>query len=137
MLEDSAMKQIIKKIEEEDLEKLFTGENHPNIYDAVDAISNLHESKEVEKALKHYFEQVVQIKHPSSKVRYEAQRMLEICEGFFEQFKKNEEGAAQPPTNSNRGLNDVIADFYLESLTHFASFVDEEILFDHIRYLDS
>lgn len=131
------MKQIIRRIEEEDVEKLFTGENHPNIYDAVEAISNLHERKEVEKALKHYFEQVIQITHPSSKMRYESQRMLEICEEFFGQFKKQEEGITQASINSNKSLNDVIADFYIESLTHFASFVDEEILYEHIRYLDS
>ncbi|ELA42127.1 uncharacterized protein VICG_00768 [Vittaforma corneae ATCC 50505] len=127
------MQRILEIIAAEDHEKLFTGENHPNIYDAIAPINNSHEIKEIERALKYYFEQVLQITSPSSKVHYEAQRMLMVCEKVFSSMG---EDMGEMAVQSTRDLSDEIVDFYMESLKHFASYVDEEILNEHIRYLD-
>lgn len=127
------MQRILDIIVAEDHEKLFTGESHPNIYDAIAPISNSHEVREIERALKYYFEQVLQITPQNSKAHYEAQRMLMVCEKIFSSIDEELGKVAAQPV---RDLSDEIVDFYMESLRHFASYVDEEILNEHIRYLD-
>lgn len=69
---------ILQIIAREDTRKLFTGEEHPTVFDAVSAISNPQDIKEIEKAVKNYFEQVMQISSPSSQVYYEAERMYMV-----------------------------------------------------------
>jgi len=134
------MQRILEILVSEDKERFFTGDSHPNIYDAVAPIANTNNIKEIGRALKNYFEQVLQITQPGTKVHSEAQRMLGLCaratgeaaESMAE--GKAEEGkAAAVPV---RELSDEIVDFYMESLKHFASYVEEEVLNEHIRYLD-
>lgn len=126
--------QIISVLRNEDTFKFFTGNAHPTIYDAVSAISNPHEHKEIERALKNYFDQVMQISPPESQMFLEANRMYAVCEGFFSSQENSKIGKDRPEV---RDLNDEILEFYSESLKHFASFLNEDILVEHIKYLDN
>lgn len=128
------LEKILKLIASEDSERLFTGDNHPNIYDAVSANSNLDDMRELERTLKHYFEQVMQVSPSTSRVYYEAQRILSVCERAFSAIKGN--GTERISAPQIRDINDEIVDFYLESLKHFASSINENILHEHIKYLE-
>lgn len=128
------LEKILSLIAAEDTEKLFTGDNHPNIYDAVAANSNLDDPRELERTLKHYFEQVIQVSPPTSRVYYEAHKMLSVCEKAFGIIRVND--PERPPTPHVRDINDEIVDFYLESLKHFASSINENVLHEHIKYLE-
>lgn len=133
LFDDNTVRAIIQRIEEEDTDKIFTGEMHPNIYDAVEAISSPLGIKEIERAIRHYFEQVIQITQPETRVHFEAQRILSKCDSIFSLVPNEEEKSMMAV---KRDICDEIADFYMESLKHFASFVEEDILFDHIKYLE-
>lgn len=128
------LQRLLDLIASEDTEKLFTGDSHPNIYDAVSAHSNLNDPRELERTLKHYFEQVVQVSLPNSRTLYEAQRMLSVCDKAFSIIRAND------PTRANqapvRDINDEIVDFYMESLKHFSSSIQESALYEHIKYLE-
>lgn len=132
------LKEILQNLEIEDSGKFFCGESHPNIYDAVSAISNQCDLREIERTLKHYFEQVMQITAPSSQVYFEAERMKTVCDTIFSSIQSN---SSSPNVIERRGkqesktYNDEIVHFYLESLEHFASGLNEDILNAHIRYL--
>lgn len=127
-MDDNVLKQILYTLEKEDHLKTFTGDIHPNIYDAVSPIVNSDEPKEIERTLKHYFEQVIQVTQNNSKLNMEAKRMLQVLDRIFK------DGTVE--TQPVRDLTDEIVDFYLISLKHFASQVNEGILDEHIEYLD-
>lgn len=126
--------QILQIMAKEDTRKFFTGDEHPSVFDAVSAISNPQDIKEIEKAVKNYFEQVMQISPPSSQIYYEAERMYMVCERMFASLGDRQ--YLQPLHHETRDLNDEIVDFYIESLKHFTSGLNEDILVEHIRYLD-
>lgn len=127
--------QILQIIAKEDSQKLFTGEEHPSVFDAVSAISNPQDAREIERALKNYFEQVMQISSPNSQVYYEAERMYMTCEKVFSSLGEHRY-QSQLSQHEARDLNDEIVDFYMESLRHFVSGLSEDILVEHVRYLD-
>jgi hypothetical protein len=116
----------------EDTEKLFTGDSHPNIFDAVSANLNMEDPKEIERTLKHYFGQVLQIAPKTSRISFEAQRMLHLCENAFESIRKNQTNYNAPM----RDINDEIVDLYMDSLSHFSSNIPEQVLHEHIKYLE-
>lgn len=62
----------------------------------------------------------------------EANKMYAVCEGFFSSHENSKIGKDRPEV---RDLNDEIVEFYSESLKHFASLLNEDILVEHIRYL--
>jgi hypothetical protein len=129
--------EILKSLENEDNLKLFCGESHPNIYDAVSAISNQNDKKEIERALKNYFEQVMQITSQTSQVFFEAERMRTICESLFNSIQESTvpESTEKTQKAEVKTYNDEIVNFYLESIEHFASGLNEEVLYQHIDYL--
>lgn len=129
------LEQILSILQKEDTHKLFSGESHPSIFDAVSAISNPQDSKEIEKALKNYFGQVMQISQPTSEMYYEAERMYAMCDRIFASLEENKGPATE--THEAKDMNDEIVDFYLESLKHFASGLSEDVLNEHIKYLEN
>lgn len=128
------MERIIEILAQEDKDRLFTGDSHPNIYDAIASINNPTEIKEIERSLKYYFEQMIQIASENSTIQNEAKRMLMICDKIFPKSENLE--VDEVLVQSSRNLSDEIVDFYMESLKHFASYVEEDILNEHIKYLE-
>lgn len=125
---NNVLNQILCVLAKEDHLKIFTGDIHPNIYDAVSPIVNSNEPKEIERTLKHYFEQVIQITQNNNKINQEARRMLQVLEKIFK------DGVIE--IQQTRDLTDEIVDFYMVSLKHFAGCVNEAVLNEHIEYLD-
>lgn len=126
--------KILNILKNEDTYSFFTGNTHPSVSDAVSAISNPEDYKEIERALKNYFDQVMQISTNESPLFIEANRMYSICDGFFSSCTNTPINNSSKPEATD--LNEEIVNFYLDSLKHFASFVNEDILNAHIAYIE-
>lgn len=130
------LEKILNILTSEDTYKFFTGNAHPSIQDAVSAISNPEDYKEIERALKNYFDQVMQLYPSESQLFSEASRMHTICENFFASSQTIQPSRHQTSSEAT-DLSNEIVNFYMESLKHFSSSLGEDILFAHIRYLDN